>query len=100
MTITLNDATQLAQLRLDEISAQVEKELSLSREVRLDRERFWAYPYNTLAFAKSQDPRDGLVGNGPILVDKETSAVLLVPTGGMMQWLEHHNTTGRGPEKK
>lgn len=95
--LTLEQATEKAQIRVQEAAATLGKELSLQRDERYDNERGWAFAFNTVAFWKSGHPKDGLVGNGPIFVDKHTGAVFNVPTGGKLAWLEEYNRTGVPP---
>jgi hypothetical protein len=61
------------------------------------RERGWVFPYQTREFLESNDPRKGLLGLGPIFVDKLNGSVHFVPTGGMKPWIEAYDRTGVPP---
>lgn len=79
---------------------ELNEELCMQRAERLDSERLWAFSYNTVAFLESRNPRVGLVGNGPIVIDKSTGVAYTVPTGGMKTWLDTYNLTGQPPIRK
>ncbi|MBV8750777.1 MAG: hypothetical protein JO103_13815 [Candidatus Eremiobacteraeota bacterium] len=63
-----------------------------------ERARGWVFPYQTRAFLETHDPRQGLLGMGPIFVDKLNGSVHVVPTGGMKPWIEEYDRTGVPPK--
>ncbi len=54
-------------------------DLVLGPEV-LDEDGCWVFFYNTRAFAETGELGESLVGNGPLLVDKQTGAIREVGT--------------------
>jgi hypothetical protein len=59
--------------------------------------RGWLFPYNTKKFLETGNPLDGMVGNGPVLVDRENGTVHVLPTGGLAVWLDEYDRTGMPP---
>lgn len=80
--------------------ARIGKELFCRRAERLDSDRLWAFSQNMVAFRESRNPRNGLVGNGPIVINKNTGVFHTVPTGRMKDWLDTYNLTGQSPSRK
>ena len=95
--LNIEAATELAQARLSELSQAVGKRLVLERAEILDGQRSWAFSYNTERWKETRNPTDGLVGNGPLFVDKFTSQVFQLPSGGFRSWLASYNETGVVP---
>lgn len=63
------------------------------------RERGWVFPFQTRSFLATNDPKQGLLGLGPVFVDKLDGSVHFVPTGGMKPWIETYDATGKPPER-
>jgi Immunity protein 35 len=61
------------------------------------RARGWVFPFQTREFLETRDPRKGLLGAGPIFVDKFNGSVHQVPTGGMQPWIEAYDRIGIVP---
>lgn len=98
--VSEEEAARVAQDMVQQKQVRLGKELYCRRAERLQSDRLWIFSYNTVAFRESRNPRDGLVGNGPIVIDKLTGAVYTVPTGGMKDWLDTYNLTGHPPVGK
>ena len=98
--ITLDEASALAKAHVDATAAEVKRELYVRRAPDLDRERGWAFSYNTTLWAETHLPSDGLVGNGPLFVDKSIGRVFQVPSGGFRVWIDEYNETGIPPTPK
>jgi Immunity protein 35 len=62
-----------------------------------ERKRGWAFPYNTKRFAETQNPLDGLLGNGPVFVDRATGEVHALGSARIRAWLEEYDRTGTPP---
>jgi Immunity protein 35 len=61
------------------------------------RARGWVFPFQTREFLQTKDPRKGLLGMGPLFVDKLDGSVHQVPSGGMQPWIEAYDRTGVPP---
>jgi hypothetical protein len=59
-----------------------------------ERKRGWAFPYNTKRFAETKNPLDGLLGNGPVFVDRATGEVHALGSAKIRAWLEEYDRTG------
>ena len=62
-----------------------------------ERKRGWAFRYNTKRFAETQNPLDGLFGNGPVFVDRATGEVHALGSAKIRAWLEEYDRTGAPP---
>ena len=49
--------------------------VALDQGATVETDRCWVLFYNTVAFLRTGELRDCLVGNGPLLVDKRSGAV-------------------------
>lgn len=56
--------------------------------------RGWTFIFNTTLSQQTGQPRDGLVGNGPVFVDKYSGHLFLLPSGGWKRWLQTYEETG------
>ena len=70
------------------------RELVVLNEHIEERKRGWALPYNTKRFAETHNPLDGLLGNGPVFVDKETGDIHALGSAKIHAWLEEYDRTG------
>jgi immunity protein 35 of polymorphic toxin system len=59
-----------------------------------ERRRGWAFPCNTKRSAETQNPLDGLLGNGPVFVDRATGEVHALGSAKIRAWLEEYDRTG------
>ena len=66
-------------------------DISLSEGFSKERRRGWTFSYQTESFRRSGNPKEGLLGNGPIFVDKFTSKVFRLPSGGWPSMLDEYD---------
>ena len=89
-----------ARLKVIELLRSLEAQDKESRRLAVndsyvsERTRGWTFPYNTVRFLETKRPQDGLVGNGPIFVDKLTEKMYALPSGGWKQMLDEYEKTG------
>jgi hypothetical protein len=96
--LTYDEALAKARERVAEAALQLSgRELVVREDLVTERARGWTFPYNTKRFLETKNPLDGLVGNGPILVDKYNGSVHHTPSGGSIAWLEEYDRTGVPP---
>ncbi|MBV8580249.1 MAG: hypothetical protein JO225_04005 [Candidatus Eremiobacteraeota bacterium] len=74
------------------------RDIIIIEERMQERARGWLFPYQTREFLATKDPRKGLLGMGPIYVDKLNGSVHVVPTGGASAWVEEYDRTGVPPK--
>jgi len=99
--VTFEQAREKAQEKLLELARQVPAlEIVIHDEGIRERARGWMFPYNTRRFFETRHPSDGLVGNGPIFVDRESGNVYVLPSGGYRSWLDEYDRTGVAPAVK
>lgn len=96
--LTLEEALDRARAKLSDLApGDAAGELVIVEEFTREYSRGWAFQYNTTLWVQTRNRSDGVAGNGPIFVDKESGAVYLVPTGGAKSWLEEYDRTGAPP---
>ncbi|HEV2990128.1 MAG TPA: YrhB domain-containing protein [Candidatus Angelobacter sp.] len=96
--ITFEQAKEKAQRKLLEMASEVpQREFTILEDRILERSRGWMFPYNTKRFLETKNPLDGVVGNGPIFVDRADESVHVLPSGGYRHWLEEYERTGMPP---
>jgi hypothetical protein len=96
--ITFERAKEIAQRKLLELASEVpQREFKILEDRILERSRGWMFPYNNKRFVETKNPLDGVVGNGPIFVDRADGSIHLLPSGGYHHWLEAYDRTGVPP---
>ena len=89
------EARRLAELQLPTLRAKFQTDdIILIDKYSKATSRGWIFIYNTQKSQQTCLPQDGLVGNGPILVDKYREDVFLLPSGGWKQLLAQYEETG------
>lgn len=72
-------------------------DITLSDSPSSERRRGWTFSYQSDRFRQSRHPKDGLLGNGPMFVDKYTAQVFRLPSGGWPSMLDEYDKTGEMP---
>jgi len=75
--INIMEAQTLVEAELLKMSAgfDPENQIVISGIQIIARDIGWVFFYNTRAFAETRDPRFGMYGNAPIIVDKENGSL-------------------------
>lgn len=97
--ITIEAARSKALERVAAIAVELQRELVLDEATIEETSRAWIFHWTTKKHHETGNWTDGIVGNGPILVDKSTGELFLVPTGGHHTWLQHYERTGLPPDR-
>jgi len=98
--ITLGDAKLKAEQKLVElVGATKASELTILEDRITETQRGWSLPYNTKRFLETGNVTDGLVGNGPLFVDRESGNVYVLPSAGFKRWIEAYDRTGIEPAR-
>jgi hypothetical protein len=96
--LTSDEALAKVRARVADLARDVlHRELKVIDQPIRVQSRGWAFAYNTPRYLETKNPADGLVGNGPIFVDKETGAMHSLPSGGWPAWLEYYDRNGTPP---
>jgi hypothetical protein len=96
--LTIEEAREKAQQKLLEMAdALPGREFVILNDRILEGTRGWMFPYNTKQFIETKNPLDGVVGNGPIFVDRQNGNLYVLPSGGYRRWLEEYDRTGVPP---
>src|SRR5664280_46258 len=83
--ITFEQAREKAQLKLLALAReQLTSDFTILDGQVQERKRGWVFPYNTKRFVETKNPQDGLVGNGPIFVDRDSGEIYALPSGGYL----------------
>ena len=68
--IDFGEATEIAQLRIDEIADRAGDRFFIVPRFTTEVELGWAYFYNCAEYLRTGELSDSIVGNGPILVTR------------------------------
>jgi Immunity protein 35 len=79
--LDLQQAKNLAQLKLDELQTLSKLEIVIVDEFTMSFEYGWVFFYQSKIFLETENPDFMLGGNAPILVDKFEGSILLTGTG-------------------
>lgn len=80
---------------VNRLEGEVGEQLVLLDSMTIERKFGWVFLYNTKRFLETNNVRDALAGNGPLLVDKRKATVLQLGTAfPLEQYLEHYERTG------
>ena len=78
---SLEEARQIVQENLDEMSRRSGLDLVSAEELTRDEGWCWVIGYNTRAFLETRSMSHALVGNGPFVVEKATGRVHQLVSG-------------------
>jgi len=94
--LTFNEALAKAQNKIVELASEIpgHDQLVILHELVRERSRGWVFPFNTNRFVETRYPLDGLVGYGPIFVDRRTGDVYLLGAARIQAWLDTYDRTG------
>jgi Immunity protein 35 len=96
--LTFKEARQRAEKKILELAGESPgREYAILDSHVRERARGWLFPYNTTMYVQTGNPFDGVVGNGPVFVDRETGSVHVLPSGGFTYWLGEYDQTGIPP---
>lgn len=97
--LTFNEALAKAQNKVVELASQIpgNDPLVIVHELIRERDRGWVFPFNTKRFVETRYPLDGLVGYGPIFIDKQTGQMHLLGSARIQAWLDTYDRTGAPP---
>ena len=99
--IELADAHKLAAdyLRRD-LGPKFEDKVVILENETIEKSYGWIFFYQTRKWVETRKTRDGLIGNGPILVDKNTAKIVQLGSSGSLEyWCELYET-GKTREDK
>ena len=77
--ITKEEAIRLAQAHLLELQKKCAVDIRINYALSAEYSVGYVFFYNTTKFWETQDVAYSLVGNGPILVNKDTGAICDLP---------------------
>lgn len=81
--IDISTARSLVEIELSKMfhNAPPEEQLVILDVLSIEKDLGWIFFYNTKAFSETNDPKYGLFGNAPIIVDKEDGSLHYTGTG-------------------
>ena len=99
--LTFDEALAEAENKVAELAREIpgSDELVILHDLIRERARGWVFPFNTKRFLETRYPLDGLVGYGPIFVDKQTGHTYVLGSARIQAWLDTYDLTGTPPPR-
>jgi hypothetical protein len=91
MSITLDIARATADKMVSKLQQSTGVELAVNDSRTIETDAGWVFFYNSREFLRTGNPISGLVGNGPIFVDRQGRAQTLPSS---VPWQEAINSIG------
>ena len=97
--LNFNEALEKAQNKLVELAGEIpgHDELVILHDHIRESARGWVFPFNTKRFVETRYPLDGLLGYGPLFVDKQTGHLYVLGSARVQAWLDTYDRTGAPP---
>ena len=75
--IDKSTARELAKKEISKLTSNMRHkyELAIQDDITIERKFGWIFFYNTKSFLETQDTQYALIGNAPIIVDRENASV-------------------------
>lgn len=99
--MTIDEARELALRHAKSRSPErVRNDIVIMEEFTEERARGWIFSYQTGRWLETKKTRDGLIGNGPILIDKNTGKIVVFGSAGSTDYWYELYEKGKTREDK
>lgn len=88
--LTREEAQKIALATIDALAKKEGRDYVLFEDAVIEKEFAWAFPFNSREYAETGDYLDMVIGIGPVVINRQSGAVIIAPPMPIERYLEQY----------
>ena len=95
--LSREEARKIALLTIAESAKKTGYDLIIMEKAIVERDFAWVFPFNTREYIETGDFKKMTIGNGPVVVNRQTGVVVVAPPMPIGRFLEQYEAELKAP---
>ena len=95
--LSREDAQAIALTTIAAVTKEWKRTYLILEDEVLEKDFAWVFPFNTQAYVETRDVMDMALGIGPVVVNRQTGAVVVAPPMPIDRFLEQYEAALQAP---